>query len=69
MTLTRDQIVKLEQKLARTDKEIDAHIKKYFPDGMLVNMGDTAGIVKILHIQAECVEALAEEKRKLNALG
>ena len=66
MTLTRDQVVKLEQKLARTDKEIDAHIKKYFPDGMLYNIGDTAEIVKILHIQAECVEALAEKKRELS---
>ena len=63
--LTRDQIVKLEQKLARTDQEIDAHIQKYFPKDVLVNMGDTAGIVKILHLQAECVEALADEKRKL----
>lgn len=64
MTLTRDRIINLEQKLARTDQEIDAHIKHYFPDGVLVNAGDTAGIVKILHIQAECLEALAEEKRK-----
>lgn len=63
--LTLKKIHELEIRLQATDRELDSIIKTYFNNEPLADMGDTANVVDLLHMQADLVERLAHEKLKL----
>lgn len=60
--LSWKQIKQLEYRLSETDRELETIIKEFFPNEPLSDMGDTAKVVELLQLQAECVEALALAK-------
>lgn len=55
----------LEVRLSETAAELDKIIQDYFPRQPLVDIGDTAEAVRLLHFQAWLVEQLGIEKAKL----
>jgi hypothetical protein len=55
----------LEVRLSKTAADLDKIIQDYFPRQPLVDIGDTAEVVRLLHLQAWLVEQLGVEKAKL----
>lgn len=65
LMLDRVKINALEVRLSVTAAELDKIILEYFPRQPLADIGDTAEVVRLLHLQAWLVEQLGIEKAKL----
>ncbi len=65
LMLDHVKIHALQVRLSETAAELDKIIEDYFPRQPLADMGDTAEVVRLLHLQAWLVEQLGIEKAKL----
>lgn len=63
--ITYKQARRLETQLVETEQELESLIAEYFANEPLVDIGDTAQVVRLLHLQAQLVEQLGIEKAKL----